>query len=297
MRKFGPSPKADPWTTATPSALQQFRDEIFVAGDHFARGRLAPDRFGAGGIDIKRPFGRRAGQIFRLIEHGDDEVSPVFEDIAALGDGASDRPKRNSPARLHASRAAPRAALCRLRAPPASAARKDTSDRPASALGSHIPASASRGHCPPIWKRRGILQSRRCRPYGCRRLRAQVSQQPLRKKPVSGVCEHASRGKPRTLRDGRRPPPALSSLNMGNPRGDGRVFRAASANLPEQIRSGFAPQHPSGANVSMLRDCAKTVAGKTTQPPFRGSVFRLMQEGKAWTIGTLQPRCGPLATD
>src|SRR3954471_6396489 len=62
--------------------LQEFGDEIRIALDPLARGCRAPDRLGAGWIDVERAFRRRAADVAGLIEHRDYEVAPFFEGFA-----------------------------------------------------------------------------------------------------------------------------------------------------------------------------------------------------------------------
>src|ERR1700689_1764920 len=47
-------------------SVERVLDKVFIGRDLAARWRGAPDRFGAGRIDIERPFGLGARDAFRL---------------------------------------------------------------------------------------------------------------------------------------------------------------------------------------------------------------------------------------
>ena len=67
-------------------AFEQSGHEILIGIDHLPVFRLFADQRRTGRIDIKRAFGHRAFQTGRLIEHGDDEIPPSLEHLAALAD-------------------------------------------------------------------------------------------------------------------------------------------------------------------------------------------------------------------
>ena len=85
MRKLGPRPKAEPWTTATPSDSRSSETKSSSVSMTLPEGAVLPIRPCAGRIDVEGALGRRALDALGLVEHRHDEVAATFEDLLVLG--------------------------------------------------------------------------------------------------------------------------------------------------------------------------------------------------------------------
>ena len=86
MRNAGPSPKAVPCTTATPSASSSSVTKSSSLTSFLPVERGLADGAGAGRIDVEGAFRRRAVDAVGLVEHRHHEVAPLLEDLVVLGD-------------------------------------------------------------------------------------------------------------------------------------------------------------------------------------------------------------------
>ena len=82
----GPVPKAEPCTTATPSVSSSAPTKSVSVSMTLPSGVLRPMSIRAGREDVERAFRARAFQALRLVQHGDDEVAALLEDLAARRD-------------------------------------------------------------------------------------------------------------------------------------------------------------------------------------------------------------------
>src|SRR6516164_6447290 len=64
--------------------FQERRHYILVSLERLALSRGLADQTRAGRIDVERALRRRALDAFRLVQHGDDEIAPLFEALRAL---------------------------------------------------------------------------------------------------------------------------------------------------------------------------------------------------------------------
>src|SRR6266446_5558351 len=64
-----------------PFGVEQLGDEVLVGLQPFAGRRQLADRPAAGRIDIERALRLRAGDAFRLVEHGDHEIAAFLEHL------------------------------------------------------------------------------------------------------------------------------------------------------------------------------------------------------------------------
>src|ERR1043165_1455137 len=61
--------------------VEQLGDEVLVGAEFLAARRRLAHRAGAGRIDVERAFRPRTLHAARLVEHRDNEVAPLLEDL------------------------------------------------------------------------------------------------------------------------------------------------------------------------------------------------------------------------